>query len=77
MSSLLVSKKTMEDSVSLAHNYEGYYQDKAKKQMNEGADTVTWHKSVDSSTFYWAEQQSLKEQLKAVNFSIDSLSKMK
>lgn len=70
------SKKVAEDSIKLAHNYEGYYTDRAKEQIHAGADSLVWHQSVDSSTTFYIQQRNLKERIKAIEFSIDSLSKM-
>jgi hypothetical protein len=76
MTALLNMKKTAQDSISLAHNYESYYRDKASELAKAGRDSTVWYKMVDSSTYFWAAQQRLQEQIKAADFSIDSLSKM-
>src|SRR5258708_2663774 len=77
MTALLNNQKALRDSIKDAHNYEGYYIDRAKEKMHQGADSITWHSLVDSSTFYYIKGQDYNKKLEAVKFSLDSLSKMK
>lgn len=73
MTSLVNEKKIVGDSILIVHGYEGQYQDKAK----EASDTTASHKLIDTSTSYYAIGLRLKERLQEIDFSIDSLSKMK
>lgn len=74
---LLNEKKATEDSVKDAHNYESYYMQKAKEEMHASNDSLKWQPLVDSSTYYFGKGRAFKEKLKALDFSLDSLSKMK
>lgn len=74
---LLNDKKSFEDSIKDAANYELYYIQKAKEEMHASHDSLKWQPLVDSSTYYFGKGRSYKEKLKALEFSLDSLSKMK
>jgi len=74
---MLVRKKALEDSISLAHNAESYYRAKASDAIKTSADTAVWQRLVDSSTAQWSLGKTQEKELQAVEFSIDSLSKMK
>lgn len=77
MTQLMNEKKTTEDSISLVGNYASYYMQRAKEEMHKGSDSLTWSKLVDSSTYFYGCSRALQEKLKSVEFSIDSLSKLK
>ena len=74
---LLNEKRVVEDSIDLAHNYESYYKEQAKNYMHGGNDSAKWKDFADSSSFFYVKGRSLSERLRAINFSIDSLSRMK
>lgn len=74
---LLNEKKAIEDSVKDAGNYELYFMQKAKEEMHASNDSLKWQHLVDSSTFYFGKGRAYKEKLKAIEFSLDSLSRMK
>jgi len=77
MTDFLNQKKITEDSISLASNYEHYYYQKAKESIHAGEDSVKWKLLIDSSSFYSYRGSILKRRLTALDFSVDSLSKMK
>lgn len=74
MTSLVNEKKVAEDSIDLARNFEHYYYAQAEKTIN---DTLKRNLFVDSSGYFFGRGLALKEKLKAAEFSIDSLSRMK
>jgi hypothetical protein len=74
---LLNDKKATEDSIKDASNYNSYYLQKAKEEIHGSNDTLKWKPLIDSSTFYFFKGHTLKEKLKTIEFSLDSLSKMK
>lgn len=74
---LLNEKKAMEDSIKGASNYESYYLQKAKEEMHASHDSLKWQPLSDSSTYYYGKGRTFKERLKALDYSLDSLSKMK
>lgn len=74
---LMNQKKATEDSISLFSNYESYYLAEAKKSMHSSEDSTRWNPLADSSTYYYGRGLDLKKQLKSIEFSLDSLSKMK
>lgn len=74
---LLNEKKATEDSVKEAANYESYYMQKAKEEMRASHDSLKWQPLADSSTYYFGKARAFKEKLKGLDFSLDSLSKMK
>lgn len=74
---LLNEKKTIEDSIKDAGNYESYYTQKAKEEMHASHDSLKWQPLADSSTYYFGKGRALKEKLKSIEYSLDSLSKMK
>lgn len=76
-SRLLNDKKATEDSIKEAANYESYYMQKAKEEMRATHDSLKWQPLADSSTYYFEKGHAFKEKLKAIEFSMDSLSKMK
>lgn len=65
---LLNDKKTTEDSINLAHNYESYYMQQAKQSMHGSGDSIKWKTLADSSTFFYLRGRSLGERLKGINF---------
>lgn len=62
MTKLINQKKTIEENIVLAHGSESIFN---KKNL------------ADSEAKYWNDGRLLNEKLKAINFSIDSLEKMK
>lgn len=74
---LLNRKKTLEDSLQEAKNLETYYIRRAKTEIHEGADSLKWSASADSSGYFFRRGRDLKNELKNIEFSIDSISKMK
>lgn len=74
---LLNDKKVTEDSIDLAHNYESYYKQEAKKAMTDPGDSLRWKPLADSSSYFYMKGFTLKARLKAIESSLDSLSKMK
>ena len=62
MTKLINQKKTIEENIGLAHGSESIFREK---------------NLADSEAKYWNESRLLNEKLKATNFSIDSLEKMK
>lgn len=74
---LLNDKKATEDSINLSHNYESYYMQLAKEQMQLSNDSLKWKPLIDSSTYFYARGFELKKKLTAIDFSLDSLSRMK
>jgi hypothetical protein len=69
MTDLLNKQKDLKDQISLAKNKEAMFLDSAKSTRDLSF--------ADSSTAYFGQAHQLQERLDAVNFSIDSLSKMK
>jgi hypothetical protein len=74
---LLNDKKATEDSIKDATNYEAYYKEKATEEMHASHDSLKWMPLSDSSTYFFARGHALKKRLKDIEFSLDSLSKMK
>lgn len=74
---LLNQKKVTEDSINLAHNFESYYMQQAKESMRASNDSLKWKPLIDSSTYFYMRSFELKKKLKAIEFSLDSLSRMK
>ena len=74
---LLNEKKATEDSIKDASNYESYYLQKGKDEMHASHDSLKWQPLIDSSSYFFGKGHEYKERLKAIEFSLDSLSKMK
>lgn len=74
---LLNEKKATEDSIKESANYESYYMQLAKDEMRASHDSLKWQPLIDSSTYFFGRSHTLKERLKAIDFSLDSLSRMK
>lgn len=74
MTGLVNEKKVLEDSIAIAHGYEVDFNTRAYQAKE---DTVKSFALADSSGKMFGVGLRLKERLKAVEFSIDSLSKMK
>lgn len=74
---LMNDKKNTEDSIKLFGNYETYYLQKAKDEMHATHDSLKWQPLADSSTYFFGRGMAMKEKLKAIDFSLDSLSHMK
>jgi len=71
---LLSQQKIIEDSISLTDAYETYYMQRA---LDHGHDSLAVKKYVDSSLFYLGQSQALKQKLRPLQYSIDSLTKLK
>jgi len=69
-------KKSLEDSVKDAMNYEHFYYNQAKAKMRD-PDTTLWKRLSDTSVMYSMRQRAYEKRLSAIRFSIDSLEKMK
>jgi hypothetical protein len=74
---LVNEKKSLEDSIAETKNKEDYYTRKSKEEIKSEADSLKWQTSADSAGQYYRKGQDLKAKLKAVNFSLDSISRMK
>lgn len=74
---LLNSKKAIEDSIQETKRLENYYITRAKEEIHSGEDSLKWSASADSSGIYFRKGMDLKQRLKAIEFSIDSISRMK
>jgi hypothetical protein len=74
---LLNDKKIIEDSIKEVGNYESYYIQQAKEARRTSPDSLKWQSLTDSSTYFFTKGRALKERLKAIDFSLDSLSRMK
>lgn len=70
---LLNDKKSIEDSIKDATNKESYYMRRAKEER----DSLIWKPLIDSSTYFYGKGYALKKKLKAIEFSLDSISRMK
>lgn len=70
---LLNDKKATEDSIKDATNNESYYMRRAKEER----DSLIWKPLIDSSTYFYDKNYALKKKLKAIEFSLDSISRMK
>jgi len=73
----VLMRNPLADSVKLAGLKEEEYVVKAKTAARAGVDSNVWHKYIDTSTLYLIHHAKLENQLKALEFAIDSLSKMK
>jgi hypothetical protein len=73
MTNLMNEKKVVEDSILIAHGYESDFEQKAKGSH----DSLIWKPMLDSQMKYYGAGTRLKSRLEELNFSIDSLSKMK
>jgi len=76
MTSLMNEKKSLEDSAKDAMHYEHYYYNQAKEKMRD-PDTTLWKRLSDTSVMYSAKGRAFEKRLNALQFSIDSLEKMK
>lgn len=77
MTKLINDKKMLEDSANACRYYESEFTKKAKAAMRNNPDTNQWKRLADSSSKYFGLGHSAREQIAAIDFSIDSLSKMK
>ena len=77
MTKLVNEKKIAEDSITYYSNCESFYHDRVKEMMHAGADSVIIKKTLDSSLQCYGNRYILSARLKEIDFSIDSLSKMK
>jgi hypothetical protein len=75
MTNLVNEKKALEDSIVISHANEADFEQKAKESGDK--DTTIQKSLLDSTAKYFGVNLRQKERLEAVNFSIDSLSKMK
>jgi hypothetical protein len=74
--SLVNQKKSLEDSIKWATNFEHYYSRQAREKMRD-TDTNLWRRLVDTSVIYNMKGRDFQARLEAANFTLDSLSKMK
>jgi len=77
MTGLINQKKSLEDSINTAGQNEQAYMAKSKQAISAGKDSTVWGALADTSGIYWRQGRELEKRLKNVEFSIDSLSKMK
>lgn len=77
MTKLINEKKVIEDSIEITEGGTAMYEAKAKESLHATHDTAIAYPFSDTSALYFGLGIKLKERLKAVNFSIDSISKMK
>lgn len=77
MTKLVNEKKTLDDSLISAKYYEIAFKDSARQTMRNSPDTSAWKVLADSSNYYFGIGLQVKDEIERVNFSIDSLSKMK
>ncbi len=77
MTGLLNKKKSLEDSVKIYNGNEMMYKDSAKRVAYATHDSLKYTPLIDSESKYWNLARLCTQQVTAVNFSIDSLSKMK
>jgi len=76
MTKFLNEKKIMTDSISYYQNAQSYYKDQAKRVYDEnnfGPSTLY----IDSGTKAFMNEHNATARIKELDFSIDSLSKMK
>lgn len=76
MTELVNQEKTLKDSIHYYHNSESYFYGKARNAMRD-PDSTKWKALADSSSSSGILASLKENDLKAVEFSIDSLSKMK
>jgi len=74
---LLNEKKALTDSVTLAKIKQENYFEKALTEKSEGVDSMVWSALVDTSFGYDRQVAIMQQRLKAIDFSLDSLSRMK
>lgn len=74
---LLNEKKQTEDSIKLSADLERQYMARSKQEIQNGSDSTVWLSLADSSGYYYRKGLGLKEKLKSIEFSLDSLSRMK
>lgn len=77
MTNFIIKKKILEDSVNVASFLEYKFLDSSKSIMHNTHDTLQYYPLADSSVKYSLLGHKIKERLIAIQFSIDSLSKMK
>ena len=77
MTRLVNEKKVITDSIAIVNGMEGIFEDSSKSALYAGKDSVFYTSLADSSVKYFGFGHNMKERLEAVDFSIDSLSKMK
>jgi hypothetical protein len=77
MTHLVNSKKITEDSIETYSFLESKWLQQAKDEMHSSHDSLKWKPMADSSAYYFGKGHTAKEKLNGIEFSIDSLSKMK
>ena len=77
MTALLNQKKILEDSVKYYHGSELIFEDSSKAVAHSTHDSTKYLPLADSQTKYWNLARLANGQIKELDFSIDSLSKMK
>ena len=76
MTRLVNEKKSIQDSINYATANEAEYLRKARASMRD-PDTTIWQKFADTSSRYSIMAIKAEKRSKEIEFSIDSLSKMK
>ena len=76
MTKLINDKSALQDSITEYSYKEKDFYSKAKSSMHD-TDTTLWHKLADTSTQFFMAGIHAKDKLQRIDFSIDSLSKMK
>ena len=74
MTKLVNEKKTIEDSIKISAALESDYSTKARRNMT---DSNLWHALADTSSMYFGVGHKLRVRMEEIDFSIDSLSKMR
>lgn len=74
---LLNEKKILNDSIAHAKIKQENYFVKAFTEKRNGSDSLTWSALEDTSFIYDRQVIQMQQRIKAINFSIDSLSRMK
>lgn len=74
---LLNDKKAINDSILEANRLEKFYMSRSKSEIHSGEDSLKWSASADSAGYFFRKGMDLKQRLKALEFSIDSISRMK
>ena len=77
MTKFINEKKIIEDSIKFYHGSELMFEDSSKAVAHTTHDSMKYLPLADSQSKYWGLAFTAKEKLKDLDFSIDSLSKMK
>ena len=77
MTKFINEKKVIADSINFYHGSELMFEDSSKRIAHSTNDRAKYLPLADSQSKYWGLGYHANEKLKAIDFSIDSLSKMK